>query len=638
MLRHAHDALQRSAPDQAHLDDLIPELRMLHAEMLELETEGLSRAADIHPDYRRSARNLLQYLALRRHDIRRLQGRLSSLGLSSLGRSEAHVQASVEAVLEVLERLSQRDQPDRSDRQPPVRVAESQDLLRKHTEALLGPEPALRRVRIMVTIPSEAADEPALVRALLEHGMDCARINCAHDDANVWERMIAHLRAAARALGKPCRILMDLAGPKLRTGEVEPGARVVKWKPRRDEFGRVTTPARVWLFPQDSTENAPAAADACLPVCRNWLTKLGIGDRIEFIDARGKRRLLRVVGKADNCRWAESVHTAYVVPGTTLSICGREVPGDEMTVRVSDLPAREQSLLLHKGDTLCLTRDLAAGSPARYGRQQKLLAPARIGCTLPEVFDHVRVGERIWLDDGRIGGTIEAVESDQMLVRITHAPARGAKLRRDKGINLPDSSLRLPALTAKDIADLPFVAAHADMVGHSFVRSAADVYELEDRLARVGGDHLGIILKIETQQAFEQLPSLLLAAMRTPCDGVMIARGDLAIECGYERLAEVQEEILWVCEAAHVPVIWATQVLDSLAREGQPSRAEISDAVFGHRAECVMLNKGPHIVQAVRSLADILRRMEAHQSKKHSLLRPLNLARRFFPASGTTGS
>jgi pyruvate kinase len=105
----------------------------------------------------------------------------------------------------------------------------------------------------------------------------------------------------------------------------------------------------------------------------------------------------------------------------------------------------------------------------------------------------------------------------------------------------------------------------------------------------------------------------------------MIARGDLAVECGYERLAEVQEEILWICEAAHLPVVWATQVLESLAKKGQASRAEITDAAMGERAECVMLNKGPHIVAAVSALDDILRRMQDHQSKKSSRLRSLHL-------------
>ncbi|HTQ08558.1 MAG TPA: pyruvate kinase [Fimbriimonadaceae bacterium] len=106
---------------------------------------------------------------------------------------------------------------------------------------------------------------------------------------------------------------------------------------------------------------------------------------------------------------------------------------------------------------------------------------------------------------------------------------------------------------------------------------------------------------METRTAFENLPELLLAALRLHRAGVMIARGDLLVEIGYERLAEVQEEILWLCEAAHVPVIWATQVLEGLAQKGLPSRAEITDAAMGVRAECVMLNKGPHIIEAVPS-------------------------------------
>ena len=129
-----------------------------------------------------------------------------------------------------------------------------------------------------------------------------------------------------------------------------------------------------------------------------------------------------------------------------------------------------------------------------------------------------------------------------------------------------------------------------------------------------------------SRQAFEELPKLLLACMRGGPFGVMIARGDLAVECGFERMAEVQEEILWICEAAHVPVIWATQVLESLAKSGMASRAEVTDAAMSERAECVMLNKGPFIREAVQTLDNILQRMQAHQSKKRAMLRPLQLA------------
>jgi pyruvate kinase len=239
------------------------------------------------------------------------------------------------------------------------------------------------------------------------------------------------------------------------------------------------------------------------------------------------------------------------------------------------------------------------------------------------VFDSVRPGEGIWFDDGKIGGIIRTVGEAQIRVEITQAKPGGARLLPEKGINLPDTRMRLPALTEKDVADLRFVAANADLVGLSFVRNVSDVESLRARLAEFGGESLGVVLKIETRRAFEMLPDLLLEAMRTPSFGVMIARGDLAVECGYERLAEVQEEILWLCEAAHAPVIWATQVLESLARSGMPSRAEISDAAMGERAECVMLNKGPHVVDAIRVLDNILQRMQAHQSKKRSMLRRL---------------
>jgi pyruvate kinase len=248
---------------------------------------------------------------------------------------------------------------------------------------------------------------------------------------------------------------------------------------------------------------------------------------------------------------------------------------------------------------------------------------------MPEIFSSVKSGDRIWFDDGKIGGVVRFVNKDQAHVEITQARYSGDKLKADKGINLPDSNLVLPPLTKKDLRDLKFITANADAVSFSFVNDASDVLELEARLKEYGGEHLGIILKIETLHAFENLPGIILAAMRSPCVGVMIARGDLAIECGYERMAEIQEEILWLCEAAHVPVIWATQVLEKLAKKGTPSRAEITDAAMAVRAECVMLNKGPYILDAVHALDDVLRRMRDHQSKKVSMLRELKLASRF---------
>lgn len=290
------------------------------------------------------------------------------------------------------------------------------------------------------------------------------------------------------------------------------------------------------------------------------------------------------------------------------------------------MPPREQTLILKRGDTPLLTKSLTPGRPAVRNARDQATTPATIGVTLPEIFSDVRAGEAVWFDDGRIGGAIRSVDPGEIRVEITHARSGGQRLGADKGVNLPESNLHPAALTEQDLEALPFIVKHADPIGYSFVRDEAGVRELQRRLAELGGCGLGIVLKIETRQAFENLPQLLLASMRSSRVGVMIARGDLAVECSYERLAEVQEEILWFCEAAHVPVIWATQVLESLAKLGMPSRAEITDAAMSERAECVMLNKGPHIVDAVRALDDILRRMEAHQAKKRSMLRRLRLA------------
>jgi pyruvate kinase len=247
----------------------------------------------------------------------------------------------------------------------------------------------------------------------------------------------------------------------------------------------------------------------------------------------------------------------------------------------------------------------------------------RIACTLPQIFGQVHAGERVWFDDGRIGGVVRHTTAQTMEIEIVQAREGGENLLADKGINFPDSHLQLPALTDKDLQDLATVVQVADMVGLSFVQEPADVQLLLDKLREQGGAHVGVVLKIETLKGFENLPDLMLAAMAAPAAGVMIARGDLAVECGFERMAEVQEEILWCSEAAHMPVIWATQVLETLAKTGIPSRAEISDAGMGVRAECVMLNKGPYITQAIHMLDNILRRMAGHQTKKKSLLRAL---------------
>jgi pyruvate kinase len=560
---------------------------------------------------------------VRRHELRPLQRELSALGLSSLGRAEAQVLQTVEAVLRMLQGVECRDTP------PPPNDGSTR--LRAQTNDLLGPAPEGRDVRIMVTMPGYAAHDFALVRDLVAAGVDCMRINCAHDDRATWSGILHHRTRANLETGRQCRVLIDLAGPKVRTGPIQPGPPVIRWRPERDVCGRVVKPARIWLTDSAHPAPAPEPGAPTLPVDSGWLNSLTIGERIKLRDGRDACRRMTIVERVNGCVWAESDQTAYIVPGTTLR--RKRGAGPPRTTQIDELPATVQPLILAPGDTLIVTRTLEPGRPAVRHSNGAVLEAAAIGLTLPEVLDDIAPGEAIWFDDGRIGGMVRAVTPDRVDVTITRADPAGSRLLADKGVNLPDTRLRLPSLTAKDLADLPFIAANADIVGYSFVRTASDVRELQARLASLGRSDLPLILKIETRRAFEQLPSLLLAAMHSPAAGVMIARGDLAVECGYERLAEVQEEILWMAEASHMPVIWATQVLERLVKEGMASRAEITDAAMGERAECVMLNKGPYVLEAVRALADILTRMQAHQRKKSAMLRHLHIADLSFDAA-----
>lgn len=304
--------------ERAEIEAALQELAVIRESMVAGLGTPDPRLGGVHANYQDSARNLLHYLALRRQDLRHLQFRLAALGLSSLGRAESHVLAAVDRVLEVLHRLTGRSLNPPFQNAAILDFAKGQLLLAEHTDTLLGPSTPGREVRIMVTMPSEAGTDYTLVHNLLKHGMDCMRINCAHDDSTTWMRMIRNLRRAEQSLGRSCRIFMDLEGPKLRTGPLEPGPAIVRIRPRRDIYGRVTAPARVWLTSQTAPYPPPSPADACLPVSPTWLGCLRSGERVKFNDARDTKRTFTIVDVTERGCWAEATKTAYVVPGTIL--------------------------------------------------------------------------------------------------------------------------------------------------------------------------------------------------------------------------------------------------------------------------------------------------------------------------------
>lgn len=480
---------------------LLRELTQLRGELVAggLRTEERWRLTIERPEFALSARNLAHYLALRERDLRALQVDLMPWGLSSLGRLESRVLANLDAVIATLGELAGSAPGTLPPRPSLDDFFAGERLLDRNADEIFGRAHKHRRVRIMVTLPAQSGVDYGLIHDLVDAGTDCLRINCAHDTEREWAGMIANVRRAAAELDRPVRVVMDLAGQKLRTEAV-------------------STPD-------------------------------------------GRHRL-------------------------------------------------------RAGDSFLLT----AGEPSPDRGY-----PFQARCSAPQVLDQLPVGTRVSVDDGHMETVVRRKEGRDALLEITRTRPKGGTLRPALGLNVPGVTLQLDPLTSKDLQDLDFAVAHADIVGYSFVQHRSDVRALQDQLDARGRRRMPLIAKIETSAAVQHLPEIIVQAASRQPFAVMIARGDLAIELGYRRLAEMQEELLWVCEAAHIPVIWATEVLDRLAKKGVPTRAEVTDAAMSGRAECVMLNKGPAIVEAVRMLDDLLTRMQAHQLKKTPRLRALRV-------------
>lgn len=501
----------------------------LFESVLAVRSDVLARAEDLlgvfRPNIERvsftdSARNLACYLALRRHDLRELQLALMRWGLSSLGHSESRVQPTLDAVLHTLGVLCGADSATLPAYPGEAAVLEGGQVVAAQARALFGAAKPERSTRIMVTLPSEAAEDAALVQGLLRAGAECVRIDCAHGDEGAWQAMLSNLRAAEQALGltEPVRVMMDLGGPEIRT-----------LRPQKQEKDRYA-----------------------------------VGDR--------------------------------------LLLTGLEV------------------------------EDVRAQKPGKGDKQAKALPV--VGCTSAAPLARVGVGDNVHIDAGQIGARVVERVALGVVLEIVHAPIGGRKIRSDRGIRFPDTDFEVASLTEKDKRDLGFVVEHADLIGYSVMQTEADLAALLDELERRRSSQRAppaLVLEIGTKKAVRNLPALIVRAAGKLPTAVMIAPGGLAIELGFARIAEIQEEILWLCEAAHVPVIWATQVPEGMAKRGLPLRAEVTDAAMAGRAECVMLNEGPHMIAAVQILATVLSRTQGQKSDKAPPLRVLHAWESAYP-------
>lgn len=590
---------------------LISQIEEIIDRLKEAEQKFETHIDEVHPDYRRSAQNLVHYSAFRKSDKKSIQRKLNSLGLTDMSHNEEHIMSSLIQVRSILYNLI--DQVDFVPIKSELSIKKGRKLLKKNDVNLFGQATNNRRVNIMVTQPTESAYNYELVHEMIVSGMDCARINCAHDNPEVWRKIIDNIQKASEDLDKDVKIAMDLAGPKIRTGKIRQEAKVRKFRPTRDDYGNVVSLSKVKLKKQIEGQQDP---DTIL-VGDVDFTKIKEGGKLLYYDTRGKFRSISVSKVTEEEIIIGSKKTFYVKSGTSFVLKGKK----GVEIQIHKVSVKDPHILLKSGDSLIITKENILGESAILGDDGELVKPAHVSCQLPEIFNNIEEGKKILFDDGKIEGVIDKVHNDSFEVKITRASENGMKLKTEKGINFPDSNLGISGLTEKDKKDLEFVAQHADIVNFSFVNSKKDVQELFVELEKLGVmNTLDIVLKIETKTAHDSLKDILLEAMKVKNIGVMIARGDLAIEAGWELIGKVQEGILSICSAAHIPVIWATQVLENLAKTGLPSRSEITDAITSLQAECVMLNKGPFINEAIKLLDTVLSDMERYHDKNQNML------------------
>jgi pyruvate kinase len=262
---------------------------------------------------------------------------------------------------------------------------------------------------------------------------------------------------------------------------------------------------------------------------------------------------------------------------------------------------------LKAGEVLLLHPE---GSTPKSSTQGKIALPISAEIAASIAAD-VQPGSRILFDDGKIATRVSSVNPPEIVVEVEV----GGRLTSNKGMNLPGTPLSLPCLTDKDLADLTFgLSEGVDAVALSFVRTVQDVEILKDKIRKQSNEHPIVVSKIEREEAIESMEAIMEVS-----DALMVARGDLAVEIGAERVPTIQKQLIHGCNELGVPIITATQMLESMISSPTPTRAEASDvanAVFDG-TDAVMLSaetaSGQYPFETVRTMARII--IDAERSR-----------------------
>lgn len=257
----------------------------------------------------------------------------------------------------------------------------------------------------------------------------------------------------------------------------------------------------------------------------------------------------------------------------------------------------------------------------------------RVSVSYKQMPQDLKTGDTVLIDDGLIELNVEKIEGSEIICRVVN----GGKLGERKGINLPNVTVNLPALTEKDRDDILFgIEQEVDFIAASFVRKADDVRQIRKFLNDNGGEHIDIIAKIESAEGVENIDEIIETA-----DGIMVARGDLGVEIPAYKVPRIQKTIIEKCNHRYRPVITATQMLDSMIRNPRPTRAEVTDvanAIYDG-TDAIMLSgetaMGKYPVEAVDMMIHIA--VETEKSLKFETYRNVEVARGSSGVSSAVG-
>ena len=590
-----------------------------------IRTNLLKVREDLDADaYRyKSLLNLYQYLRLREDDWTKLQEKLFLLSLSSLGRSYAHVSASVDTLHDQLCcSLGVKEIPSKKTATfHHLNIEDSIEIASKNATNLLGGKTSSRLSKqstsLMITLPSNAMqNNGALIKKLAKSKVGIFRINTAHDSADYWKEMAKTITAANKSLDErsKAKIFVDLAGPKIRTGL----ARKINMP---IEMGSNKIEKEIFIY-HDDRDSKPESKDtlslkitpAQIVISDKFYSTLQNNKSIKIKDVNGKKAKIKIIDKSSAYARCTIDKKVFLDKNSILKY-------NKKTTAIKNIVPQSELIRVFVGDEIIVTQKKVLATAAITTKKGSVVQPAIISCNHSGILKDVKKGDPIFIDDGKV--SLEVIEEgkDAIRCKVTVAKANGTLIKEEKGINFPNTFINTSAITALDKKNLKSVIEFADSVSVSFCQSAEDVKTVQKLLHQYGKKDIGIIAKIETKQAVLNMPEILSQLLKSKNSGVMIARGDLAIEVGFENLAHIQESLLDICDAAHLPVIWATQVLESKMKHNLPSRAEVTDAAMSSRAECVMLNKGPFAFDTIDVLTSILHNMHKSFKKNRQLLK-----------------